>query len=163
MVPDMQDALEFVIFPALGVLFGAGFIVLARWSGLKVRQVLAYGLIAVAFVYVALSGRSENPGVWLGFEMTGVAIFGSFALLSIIGSPWWLVAGFALHPLWVIVFHYIGAGSAFIANWYVLANVAFDVTIAAYVAYDQWRAASVSAPASPRGDAAQRSGKRRAR
>jgi hypothetical protein len=143
-VPDMQDALEFVVFPAIGLVFGVGFIVLARWSGLKVRHVLAYGLIAVAFVYVAFSGRSDNPTVWLGFEMTGVAIFGSFALLSIIGSPWWLVVGFALHPLWAIVFHYIGTGREFTPNGLALANAAFDLTIAAYVVYDHWRGASVS-------------------
>lgn len=157
----MQDALEFVIFPALGLLFGVGFIVLARWSGLKVRHVLAYGLIAVSFTYVALSGRSDNPSVWLGFEMTGVAIFGSFALLSIIGSPWWLVVGFALHPLWAIVFHYIGTGSGFTPSGYALGNAGFDVTIAAYLAYEQWRGgASVLVPASAKDDPAQRDNRR---
>jgi hypothetical protein len=131
----MEDTLQFIIFPALGALFGAGFIVLTRWSGLNARPILAYGLIATAFVYVALSGRSENPTVWLGFEMTGVAIFGSAAMLSIIGSPWWLVAGYALHPAWVIVFHYIGTGSEFVPKEYSLANAGFDATLAAYVAF----------------------------
>jgi hypothetical protein len=158
----MEDTLQFIIFPVLGALFGAGFVFLARWSGLKVRQILAYGLIAACFVYVALSGRSDNPAVWLGFEMTGVAIFGSAALLSMIGSLWWLAAGFALHPVWVIVFHYVGAGSAFVPKEYSLANAAFDLTLAAYLIYEILRgprsaiAASVLEQGSP-----VKSGKRR--
>jgi len=144
----MEDILQFVIFPSLGVLFGAGFIALTRWSGLNARQIYAYGLIAAAFVYVALSGRSDNPTVWLGFEMTGVAIFGSLAMLSVIGSRWWLVAGFALHPAWVIVFHYIGAGSAFVPKEFSLANTGFDLTLAAFLVYEAWSDARVSARAS---------------
>jgi len=137
----MEDILQFVIFPLLGVLFGSGFIFLTRWSGLNARQIFPYGLIAVAFVYVALSGRSDNPTVWLGFEMTGVAIFGSLAMLSVMGSVWWLVAGYALHPLWVIVFHYVGTGSAFVPKEFSLANSGFDLTLAAYLAYEAWSSA----------------------
>jgi len=160
----MEDVLQFVIFPTVGVLFGAGFIFLARWSGLKVRQILAYGLIASLFVYVALSGRSDNSTVWLGFEMTGVAIFGSAAMLSIIGSLWWLVAGFALHPIWVVVFHYIGAGSSFVPKEYSLANTGFDLTVAAYLIYEILRGPrSAIAPSVLEQGAPVKSGKRRAK
>jgi hypothetical protein len=141
----MEDVTTIALFAGLGGLFGAGFIVLTRWSGLKARQIFAYGLIATAFVFVALSGRSDSPTVWLGFEMTGVAVFGSAAMLSIIGSPWWLVAGYALHPAWVIVFHYIGTGSEFVPKEYSLANAGFDLTLAAYLAYEILREARSAA------------------
>jgi hypothetical protein len=67
--------------------------------------------------------------------MTGVAVFGTLAGMSIIGSPWWVVAGFALHPLYAIYFHYIGAASQFAPAPFVVANAAFDVAMALFVAY----------------------------
>jgi hypothetical protein len=67
--------------------------------------------------------------------MTGVAVFGTLAGMSIIGSPWWVVVGFALHPLYAIYFHYIGAASQFAPAPFVVANAAFDVVMALFVAY----------------------------
>ena len=61
---------------------------------------LAYALVATAALYVGLAFASDNVKAWFGIEMTGFAIFGSFGLLGLVGSPWWLVVGFALHPLW---------------------------------------------------------------
>lgn len=159
----MQDDFLLAIFPVVGALFGAGFIFLTLWSGLKARQIFAYGLIAVSFVYVALSGRSDNPTVWLGFEMTGVAIFGSLAMLSVIGSPWWLIAGYALHPIWAIVFHYIGTGSAFVPKEYVLANAGFDVALATYLAYETLRNSRLSAASAHNEDASLKGDRRRAK
>lgn len=135
----MEDASQIAIIIAVGALLGAGFVFLARWSArwpsLGSRRVLAYGLIATAALYVGFAFRSENIGAWLGIEMTGFAIYGSLAMLGLVGSPWWLVAGFALHPFWHLQFHYIGTGSAFTPEWFTLGLTTFDLLVAAYVAY----------------------------
>jgi hypothetical protein len=141
---------EIVIFVSLGLVFAAGLAVLARWSEKGAPRVAAYALIAVAFLYVGLAIRSTDPSMWIGVEMTGVAIFGSLALMSIIGSPWYVVAGLALHTLWAIQYHYVGTGSAFTPAPIALATAGFDVAAALYVAFVAWRAsrAAKAAPAS---------------
>lgn len=135
----MQDAPQIAIFLGLGALLGAAFVFLARWSArwpsLGTRRILAYVLIATAALYVGLAFRSDNIGAWLGIEMTGFAIYASFALLSLAGSAWWLAAGFALHPFWHLQFHYVGTGSAFTPEWFTLGLTGFDLLVAAYVAY----------------------------
>jgi hypothetical protein len=136
----MQDASQIAIFLGLGALLGAAFVFFARWSArwpqLGARRVLAYALIATAALYIGFALRaSDNLGAWIGIEMTGVAIYGSFALLSLVGSAWWLAIGWLVHPFWDIQFHYIGTGSEFTPEWYALACAGFDVAVAAYVAY----------------------------
>ncbi|MBI1868395.1 MAG: hypothetical protein HYS06_08905 [Methylocystis sp.] len=145
----MQDAL-LAIFLAVGLALGAGFVGLARWSRFGARRVLVCGLIFAAAIYVGFATRAENVSAWLGVEMTGVAIFGSLALFALEGSLWWLAAGWALHPLWDIQFHYIGTGSAFTPQRYPLLCASFDVAVAAYVAYAALRKLDLApAPAAP--------------
>lgn len=131
----MLDTTEIAIFAAVGLVFALGLLAFCRWSGAPAQRIAAYALIALSFLYVGFAFRAEEPGAWVGFEMTGVALFGTLAGMSIIGSPWWVVAGFALHPLYAIYFHYIGAGSQFAPAPFVIANAAFDVTTALFVAY----------------------------
>ena len=123
----MLDPIEIGIFTALGVAFAAGLLFLALWGKQNPLRVSAYALIAVAFLYVGFAFRSLDPNSWVAVEMTGVAIFGSLAYMSIIFSPWFLVVGLALHPLWAIVFHYNGSGAAFTPGPFALANAGFDV------------------------------------
>ncbi|TLG73728.1 PTS sugar transporter subunit IIA [Methylocystis sp. B8] len=137
----MLDTTEIAIFAAVGVVFALGLIALCRWSGVAAQRIAAYALIALSFLYVGFAFRAEEPGAWVGVEMTGVAVFGSLAGMSIIGSPWWVVAGFALHPLYAIYFHYIGAGSQFAPPPFAIANAAFDVAMALFVAYAALRGA----------------------
>jgi len=85
--------------------------------------------------------------------MTGVALFGSAAGLSLIGSPWFVVAGLALHPLWAIVFHYVGSGSAFTPAPLALATAGFDGALAllAVAAIVLGKPAPAAAPAKKQG------------
>lgn len=131
----MLDTTEIAIFAAVGLVFALGLLAFCRWSGAPAPRIAAYALIALSFLYVGFAFRAEEPGAWVGFEMTGVALFGTLAGMSIIGSPWWVVAGFVLHPLYAIYFHYIGAGSQFAPAPFVIANAAFDVATALFVAY----------------------------
>ncbi|MGD9542903.1 MAG: PTS sugar transporter subunit IIA [Methylocystis sp.] len=137
----MLDTTEIAIFAAVGLVFALGLLAFCRWSGAAVQRVAAYALIALSFLYVGFALRAEDPTAWVGFEMTGVAVFGSLAGMSIIGSPWWVAAGFALHPFYAIYFHYIGAGSQFAPAPFVAANVAFDAAMAIFVAYAALRGA----------------------
>lgn len=140
----MYDTAELLIFVSLGLLFAAGVAILARWSQKGAPRVAAYALIAVSFLYVGFALRADNPGVWIGVEMTGVAIFGTLALLTIMGSPWFVVAGLAAQALWVIEFHFVGTGSAFTPGPFALANVGFDAALALYLVYVVWRGAGAA-------------------
>jgi hypothetical protein len=141
----MLDTTEILIFAAVGLVFALGLVIFCRWSGAAAQRIAAYALIALSFLYVGFAFRAEAPGPWVGFEMTGVAVFGTLAGMSIIGSPWWVVAGFALHPLYAIYFHYIGAASQFAPTPFVVANAAFDVAMALFVAYAALRGKRKSA------------------
>lgn len=143
----MLDITEIAIFAAVGVVFALGLLAFCRWSGAAVARIAAYALIALSFLYVGFAFRADEPGPWVGVEMTGVAVFGSLAGMSIIGSPWWVAAGFALHPFYAIYFHYIGAASQFAPAPFVIANAGFDVAIALSVAYAALRGARKKAPA----------------
>lgn len=56
------------------------------------------------------------------------------ALLSLRGSPYWLAAGWALHPVWGVMLHYFGPGRPFAPWTYAIACVSFDLLVAAYIA-----------------------------
>jgi len=152
----MLDITEIAIFAAVGVVFALGLLAFCRWSGAAVARIAAYALIALSFLYVGFAFRADEPGPWVGVEMTGVAVFGSLAGMSIIGSPWWVAAGFALHPFYAIYFHYIGAASQFAPAPFVIANAGFDVAIALSVAYAALRGARKKAPAAEAPAAPQR-------
>lgn len=143
----MLDTSEILMFTALGVLFAVGLAALSRWSQAGAARLAAYALIAVACLYVGFALRSDNPTAWAGFEMTGVAIFGSLAGLAIVRSPWFVVVGLALHPLWTYYFHYLGAGQAFAPAPFVLATMGFDVAAALFVAFSLWRNKGAAATA----------------
>jgi len=141
----MLDTTEIAIFAAVGLVFALGLMALCRWSGAPAQRVAAYALIALSFLYVGFAFRAEEPGPWVGVEMTGVAVFGTLAGMSIIGAPWWVVAGFLVHPFYAIYFHYIGAASQFAPAPFVIANAAFDVATALFVAYAALRGAGRTA------------------
>jgi hypothetical protein len=67
-------------------------------------------------------------------ELVQVIVFGTMALLGLRDSPWWLVAGWALHPIWDVGLHYWGPGSAFASEPYAIACVSFDWVVAIYIA-----------------------------
>lgn len=144
----MLDTTEIAIFAALGVFFAAGVMALVWWSKISGPRAAAYALIAVAFLYVGFAFRAEKPEIWVGFEMTAVAVFASLAFVSLMGKPWVTLIGFAAHSAYVYYFHYVGAGQDFAPRTFVLATIAFDVTMALYALYLMWREmqAAKSAP-----------------
>ena len=55
-------------------------------------------------------------------------------LVGLFGSIWWIVAGWALHPLWDVGLHFLGPGRSFAPETYTIACLGFDLLVAAYIA-----------------------------
>jgi hypothetical protein len=98
------------------------------------RALLAAVLIVAAVIYVYFAARAGAGAVWLAGELVGIAIYGSMGLRGIRGSAWWLAAGWALHPVWDILLHYIGPGHSFAPETYTIPCITFDLGVAAYIA-----------------------------
>src|SRR5215212_4055275 len=102
------------------------------------RSVLAIFLIMAAGAYFGFAIMASNLSVaspfWTLVELVGVVVFGTLVLLGLRGSPWWLVAGWVLHPLWDAGLHYFGPGSSFAPEPYAIACISFDWVVAGYIA-----------------------------
>ncbi|HEU6450529.1 MAG TPA: DUF6010 family protein [Gemmatimonadaceae bacterium] len=119
----------------IGVILGAIFVGLAYALPRYTRQILAVGLILAALPYVHFSVGSHQGPLWLAMELAGVALYGAIAVRGLRGSLWWLVAGWALHPIWDIALHYAGPGRAFAPDWYTVPCLGWDLVVAGVVAY----------------------------
>jgi len=115
----------------LGALFVRGAFARPRYT----RQLLVIVLVLAALAYVLFARDASEMPFWLRIEFVGVGIYGTIGLRGLRGSLWWLVAGWALHPLWDIVLHYLGQGSAFAPSWYTVSCVSFDLVVAGYIAF----------------------------
>jgi hypothetical protein len=98
------------------------------------RALLAIVLIIAALAYVAFAARAGESAFWVVGELVGVGIYGTMGLLGVRGSPMWLAAGWALHPLWDVVLHYFGPGSSFAPIGYTIPCISFDLLVAVYIA-----------------------------
>ena len=102
------------------------------------RSVLVIWLFLAAGAYFGFAtlGRDvvgTHP-IWTLVELAQVIVFGAIALLGLRGSPYWIAAGWALHPVWDIVVHYIGPGQSFTPWTYAIACLSFDWLVAIYIA-----------------------------
>jgi hypothetical protein len=125
-----------------GVAYAAIFIVVAvlisRFTSEIVwRSFLVLFLFIAAGLYIVFALRAGESALWVLVELVGVAIFGAMALLGLRGSLWWIVAAWALHPLWDVVLHYLGPGSSFAPETYTIACLSFDWLVAAYITIAQ--------------------------
>jgi hypothetical protein len=117
-----------------GVLAAVAFLLSRFTKDIAGRAVLAFWLFGAAAMYVLFAVRGgEGPAAVLG-EVAGVAIYGTVALRGLRGSPLWLAAGWALHPVWDIALHYFGPGASFAPVEYTVSCLTFDLMVAAYIA-----------------------------
>jgi hypothetical protein len=98
------------------------------------RSLLVIFLFVAAGAYFGFTLLAAPGPIWLLAELVQVIVFGTMALLGLRGSPWWLVAGWALHPLWDVVLHYLGPGHSFASITYTIPCLSFDLLVAAYIA-----------------------------
>jgi hypothetical protein len=98
------------------------------------RSLLAIFLFAAAGAYFGFALLAAPGPIWVLAELAQVIAFGAMALLGLRGSPWWLVAGWTLHPLWDVLLHYLGPGYSFAPITYTIPCLSFDLLVAAYIA-----------------------------
>ena len=98
------------------------------------RSLLVVFLFAAAGAYFGFALLAAPGPIWVLAELVQVIIFGAIALLGLRGSPWWLAAGWAMHPLWDVVLHYLGPGHSFAPVTYTIPCLSFDLLVAAYIA-----------------------------
>jgi hypothetical protein len=98
------------------------------------RALLAIVLVIAGGAYVGFAVAGNASGLWFLAELLQAVALGAFALLGLRGSPYWLAAGWAIHPLWDVVLHYLGAGHAFAPEAWAISCVSFDLLVAAYIA-----------------------------
>jgi hypothetical protein len=123
-----------------GAVQGALFVALAYWARRHTKRILVRGLIAAALVYVLFAVTAHASAAWIAAELIGVAIYGGIALRGLRGSPWWIAAGWALHPIWDVALHFVGPGHALAPAWYTVPCFTWDLVVAAVVTIDALRA-----------------------
>jgi hypothetical protein len=97
------------------------------------RAFLAFFLVVAALAYVVFAVREGESAAWLAGELAGIAIYGAMGVTGVRRSPWWLAAGWALHPVWDVALHYVGPGRTFAPETYTITCLSFDLVVAAYV------------------------------
>ena len=108
---------------------------LSRWTrDVAGRALLCFLLFGAASMYVHYAAQAGESAGWIVAELAGVAVYGGLALLGLRGSPMWLAAGWALHPVWDVALHYFGPGHAFAPDAYAVTCLSFDLLVAAYIA-----------------------------
>ena len=117
-----------------GAVYGFGLAVVAIAVPRFTRHILAAVLGITALIYVGMALYTHVSGAWLAVELAGVGIYGYAALRGFRGSAWWLVAGWALHPVWDIVLHSAGTGAAVAPQWYPTWCTTFDLMVACFSA-----------------------------
>jgi hypothetical protein len=124
------------IFATVAVIVPA--FLLSRFTGDIIgRSVLVIFLFAAAGAYFGFAtlGREvvDTQPIWTLVELAQVVVFGTLALLGLRGSPYWLAAGWALHPFWDFLLHYLGPGHPFTPWTYAIACISFDWLVAIYI------------------------------
>jgi hypothetical protein len=107
---------------------------LSRWTrDILARALLAFLLCGAALTYVYYAAEAGAGTGWVVAELAGVVVYGGLALRGLRGSPLWLAAGWALHPVWDVALHYFGPGHAFAPDAYAITCLSFDLLVATYI------------------------------
>jgi hypothetical protein len=118
-----------------GAIGGAIWILIAHFAGRYTRHVLAFVLVAAAAFYVRFALQGQASSAWTLAELAGLLVYGAMAVAGVRGSPWWLVAGWLLHPMWDVPLHLVAGGRDFAPTAYPIACVTWDWLTAAYLVY----------------------------
>ncbi len=116
-----------------GAVGGAVLSVVALLLPRFTKLILAVVLVIAAVIYIFFVHKIDHTG-WLLVEIAGVGIYGMMAWLGVRRSPWWLAAGWALHPLWDVALHFFGPGHTFAPISYTIPCLSYDLLVAAVIA-----------------------------
>lgn len=97
------------------------------------RTVLATVLFTAAGAYFGFAVMAPVSPIWWLIELLQCIAFGTLGLFGWRGPAKWLLLGWALHPVWDLVMHYIGPGRDIGPGFYSIACLTFDWTVAAYI------------------------------
>ena len=97
------------------------------------RTLLATVLFAAAGAYFGFAFDRRMSRIWLLIELLQCIAFGMLGLYGWRGSAKWLALGWALHPLWDFLLHYLGPGRALRRGPTRSACLSFDWIVAAYI------------------------------
>ena len=97
------------------------------------RALLVIFLILAAGAYFGFATAAGTSGLWVLAELLQVLVIGAMGLQGLRGSPYWIAAGWALHPIWDWPLHYLGPGNAFAPESYAIACITFDWVVALYI------------------------------
>jgi len=97
-------------------------------------RVFGVTLIIAAAAYAGFAWNAGAGSAWMAIEIAGIIAFGSFAAAGTRRSPWWLVVGWALHPLWDVPLHYFGPGHELAPASYAIACLSWDWVTALAIA-----------------------------
>lgn len=131
---NMDTNTKLVLLLVAGAIGGAACAAIAIVVERYTKEILAFTLIGAAIVYVAFAWIAGAGTRWLIAEMLGVVVYAALGIAGVKRSPWWLVAGWALHPVWDVPLHYFGPGHAFTPESYAIACAAWDWIAALCVA-----------------------------
>ena len=98
------------------------------------RHVLAAVLAVAALFYLWFALAAHTSAAWVAVELAGAGIYGYAAMRGLRGSAWWLVAGWALHPIWDVALHLAGPGASFAPAWYATSCLTYDLAVAGIAA-----------------------------
>jgi len=73
------------------------------------RRLLANALVMAATIYVPFA---MGHIAWVLIETAGILVYGGFAWAGKHHSPYWLCAGWLLHPVWDVALHLLGPGKS---------------------------------------------------
>lgn len=122
----------------LGLASAIAFLMLLSVRPQAESRILALGLMVAAVIYVGFAVIGGAHQTWVKVEITGVGIYGLFALLGWRYSCWWLMLGWLLHPIWDVWLHLFAKGTDFTPAGYAVACISFALVIAGYISGTQW-------------------------
>ena len=114
-----------------GAVYGASLAFVAIAIPRSNRLILATVLTVAALAYVPFAIAADAGTGWVAAELAGAGIFAYVAMRGIRGSAWWLVAGYALHPVWDVALHLAGPGRGVAPEWYAASCLTYDLAVAA--------------------------------
>jgi uncharacterized membrane protein SirB2 len=129
-----QTFIEIVI----GIILAIGFIWFAKRSKSYRAEKISYAIgLAIAAVIYVVFGFFSSSNDWILTEFVGLLIYLPFAFLGVRYSGWFLGFGWLLHVGWDIFLH--GSTLDFVPSWYPAVCLGFDVLIAVYIFYREFR------------------------